>query len=385
MRIGVNTLFMVPGDVGGTETFLRQTLYALAAHHPECSLVLFTTYDNHEVFRGELGQFPQVEYVLLKFSGRHRPLRISLEQLFLPLAVARARVDALWSPGYTAPFWAPCPQVVTIPDLQYKSFPEDMGRLERMVLDCLVRMACRRCNMVLTISEFSRQEVLRFGFAAPEKVRPVLLGVDPSFATPLPPVDEQESLHRCLTAERPYILCVAHTYPHKNVNVLIGAFAMVAHRIEHNLVFLGRPRRGEPEVLAAESGLLDQKRYIRLASGVPFSDLKRLYQGADLFVLPSAYEGFGLPVLEAMMSGVPVITTRQGSLPEVAGDTVHYIESITAECLAAKILEVVNMNREDRDRLIAAACKRATTFTWQRTADGMKQAFSALRGNAFHG
>ena len=385
MRIGVNTLFMVPGDVGGTETFLRQTLQALAEHHPECTLVLFTSLDNHAIFRGDLSRFPQVEYVQLRFAARNRPLRIILEQLLLPLAVARARLDGLWSPGYTAPCWVPCLQAVTIPDLQYKSFPEDMGGFERLVLDCLVRMACRRSAMVLTISEFSRQEVLRFGFASPEKVRPVLLGVDSSFATPQPPEGVRATVCRYIPAEKPYILCVAHTYPHKNVNVLVEAFALVADRIEHSLVVLGRPRRGEPEVLAAESGLRDQKRYIRLASGVPFSDLQQLYQGADLFVLPSAYEGFGLPVLEAMMSGVPVVTTRLGSLPEVAGDTVHYIESITAECLAAKILEVVNMHKEDRDRLVAVAHQRATTFTWQRTADGMKQAFTALRGNSSYG
>ena len=361
MRIGVNTLFLVPGDVGGTEVYLRKTLSAMAALTRAHTLVLLTNKENDHLLRAELSGYSKVEFHQVPCRAAVRPLRILAEQFFLPVAARRAAVDVLWSPGYTAPAICSSPQAVTICDLQYKSYPEDMSIVERMTLDFLVRMACRRCQAVITISEFSRQEVIRYRFADADKVYAVPLGVDDAFACCEHSLDGPEQQN-----DSPYILCVAHTYPHKNVDALLDAFALLQEKIPHRLVLVGKARRGEESVRQSMKKI-DPDRVVRL-SGLADRDLQVLYHGADLFVLPSSYEGFGLPVLEAMMAGIPVVIPKMASLGEVGGHYAFYVPVPDVALLAGKILDVLALPPEERQQWVTKARHWAQTFTWKRTA-----------------
>ncbi len=367
-HLGVNTLFYVPGDVGGTEVYLQELLQAIVRQFPQLPITLFTNSDNDSLLKKIFRDHTSVRYEMLSFKAAIRPLRIVMEQVWLPIRVMESEVSILWSPGYTAPFWSRCPQVVTIHDLQYKSYPEDMSWLERFTLDGLVRLACRVGKAVISVSRFARDELIRYRFVDPDKVFPILEGVDPSFGEPSPAMQPDMETGGTLPAAGKYILCVAHTYPHKNVHLLVDAFRKIHDKIPHDLVLVGKARRGEKTLQESLARLNLPNRIHRLQNGVSSSSLKLLYQNADIFVLPSFYEGFGLPVLEAMMAGVPVIVPRKASLPEVGGDHVVYPEPFNEDRLAEKILELAFLEEPGRSEIVGKAKAWAAGFSWKNTA-----------------
>ena len=342
--------------------------------HPQLLLTLFTQLDNDKVMRSVFDSFPQVSFSRLPIRAKIRPYRILAEQLLLPWYVARSKVDVLWSPGYTAPFYSSCPQAVTVHDLQYKRYPEDLTFLERFALDNLVRIACRKCRMVIAVSNFSKSEIEHFGFASGEKVCSILEGVERSFAEPVDDLSVVEELERLMMGE-PYILSVAHSYPHKNLDMLISAFDLVQVRVPHKLVIVGKPRLGEPAVARAIGQMSSSRKLVRLTSGVSFDLLRLLYQRADLFVLPSGYEGFGLPVLEAMMAGCLVVSSPEASLPEVGGVIPLYMDELDIANLADKIEKALDLDGQDKKKRIEEGIKWASAFTWERAA---KQTVAAL-------
>ena len=364
MRIGINTLFLVPGDVGGTEIYLRQNLKEMVTASPSIDFVLFTTRDNEDVFRSDLHSSGNVEYVQLPFKAANRPVRILAEQFLLSKYVRKSSVDVLWSPGYTAPLRCSCPQAVTIHDLQYKTHPDDLSFLERKTLDFLVTSSCRVCDAVIAVSEFSKKEIIKYDFATEEKVFTVPEGVDSALATPPAPGTVNPVAQ---FTSNPYILCVAHTYPHKNVHILIDAFARIVHDVPHHFVLIGKARRGEDRVQQSLDVLQCKDRVHRL-SNLEFSQLAQVYQEADLFVLPSEYEGFGLPISEAMLAGIPVITSSKASLPEVGGIHAAYVHESTPESFANAIMDVLFMAKERREKNVENARTWAASFSWQKSA-----------------
>ena len=149
LRLGVNALFYLPGEVGGSETYLLETLRALVRRPDAPDLVLFCNAENHGKLRAD---FPQAELVDSGIAATHRFVRILAEQFQLPGLVKRARVDVLWSPGYTAPARCSCPQVVSVLDMQYKRFPQDVSWLAARTMDVVYPLSARRSDAVVAIS-----------------------------------------------------------------------------------------------------------------------------------------------------------------------------------------------------------------------------------------
>ncbi len=376
MRVGVNALFLIPGEVGGSETYLVETLRALAVTQPDLDLLVFTNLENDAFLCEHLDEFANVDFHLVPLRARNRIARIWCEQTELPRLARAAGVQVLWSPGYVAPLHAPCPQVASILDLQYLSHPADLSWPAWLVTHLLVTQTAQRCAHLLTLSEFSQREIVRETGVAPEKVTPTLLAAAPEFfAAPVP--ETMAALRSdVLGFEGPFILCIANTYPHKNVHRLIEAFGLLAGDIPHRLVLVGRPRRGEKRVQAALARLPDATRVLRLER-TSREDLVALYQSATVFVFPSLYEGFGLPVLEAMAAGVPVVAQRCASVPEVGGETIAYCEHDDASELAARIRETLALTPAVRAVRMAAARERAATFSWTRTAAAVAEVLRA--------
>ncbi|MEI8138791.1 MAG: glycosyltransferase family 1 protein [bacterium] len=367
--IGVNTLFYIPGEVGGTETYLRKTLLAMAEQCAGDRLVVFTNFENHHVLKADLAAFRHVSFVQLKFHAMNRTFRILREQFELPWKVRRCGIDVLWSPGYTAPVLMSCPQVVSIHDMQYKAFPQDLTFLSRFATDILVKAAAWRCNRVIAVSRFSQGEIVKYTSVNTDKIDTVYEAASPVFAVPLPKMERGRLVDRLIPPALPYLLCVAATYPHKNVQALVRAFGQLMDSIPHNLVIVGNARLGEPEVAKALDAISDPRRVIRLKK-LSELELVALYQGCDVFVFPSLYEGFGLPVLEGLMAGTPVVTTRCASIPEVGGDVVQYFNPDDPKALSAAIQTVLDWSDTERQARILKGRDFAKSFSWSATGAG---------------
>ncbi len=364
MKIAVNTLFLIPGEVGGSETYLCETLGAMTRQHPEIELALVTNRENDALLRKLFGGFPQCTLHRLPVRAVNRYARIIAEQIWLPKIISRIKPDWLWSPGYTMPYWVPCRQVVSILDMQYRSHPDDLTPLARWTTHALVKMAARRADRIIAISEFSKREIVKHTGCPEDRIVVTPLGVDPGFGEALQPA----------TAElQPYILSVANSYPHENLHRLVEAFGQLVDQIPHQLVLVGRPRLGEPQLARAIEQVPGDR--IQRMAGLSREELITLYRAADLFVFPSLYEGFGLPVLEAMMAGVPVLTAREGSIPEIGGDDVVYADGRDSADLAGKMKSILAWRAEDRDLVIQRARQRAGQFTWPSTAKTTVEVF----------
>jgi len=379
VNIGVNTLFLIPGEVGGTETYLCETLDHLT-DAPDVSTVLFANRENISLLSERYGRSARVRVVAVPCRAASRPQRILVEQFVLPRHVRHSNVDVLWSPGYTTPLRCPVPMVTTIHDMQYRHHPEDLTLQARLATAILVRGASRRSRLILVPSAFSRDEVVRFTGMPSDRIRITPEAADPTFGVETPAAESARRIAALTRRTAPYVLMVSNTYPHKNVDGGIRAFAALQERIPHDLVLIGKPRLGEPLIQASLAAINDPTRFIRMQR-IARSDLVALYQGAAAFLFPSRYEGFGLPVLEAMLAGTPVVTTRGGSIPEIGGEHIWTASPDSTPEMSARLMEALSLPSAERNRRTAAARAHAATFTWQRTAqltlDALREAASA--------
>ena len=362
MRIGVNSLFLIPGEVGGTETYLRELTRSLVEGFPQDRYVIFCNRENFRYFDG-LGA--QVEKAPCPVNARFRPGRILYEQFFLPSAVAERRIDVLWSAGYTMPCRASCANVVTIHDLQHRHFPEDFSRPELWATRALVQMSCCRADHILTASEASAEDIVRLGRVPRERVTAAHYGVATDFFERIE-APHLDSILKELGVERPFILTVANSYPHKNLDRLARAFGLMEERTSCSLVIVGLPRRGEPVLQSECRALRDPKRILRL-DRVSRQALRVLYQSAELLAFPTLFEGFGLPVIEAMASGTPVACSRIPCLREVAGDAAEFFNPRDEREISNVILRLLEdpLRRAELSRKGQA---RAREFSWEKTA-----------------
>lgn len=367
MKIGVNALFMIPGEVGGSETYLRKTLRAAAKTHPQHEFIVFTNIENRSTLARDLMSFQNVVLVNMRVKATSRAKRVFCEQFTLPRVIAANGIEVLWNPGNTAPVFGKCPQATTVYDMQYEHFPEDFSKVGLFFTKLFTKISLGRSKVVLTISEFSRQEIVKFTKTRFDKIKAIPLSADSGFSEKHPGDFVAERVMVLTRSADPYILMVSNTYPHKSMETGIQAFGKIMADIPHKLVVIGKPRLGEAEVEKAMAALPQEGRVVRLQY-VMGQDLAALYQGADLFVFPSKYEGFGLPVLEAMSAGVPVVTTREGSIPEVGGDTVNYADAGDVDSFASSMKRILSLDPAARADMTDKARSRAAKFSWEETA-----------------
>lgn len=312
------------------------------------------------------------------FGGRTYD-RLGWENCILPLRAWRQKIDVLHVPAFAMPLLKKVAKrmVVTVHDLIGVIFPQHLSLASRFYWSRWLPFVNRNADRMIVDSESTKGDVIRCMKFDPGKIRVVPLAVDENFASPK---EKREILEVCAkySIRRPFVFFLGNVEPRKNLPRLIRAFRRLRgeRKIEHRLVIAGSRSWRYPE-LAESFRDSAVKESVQLIDYVHQSDLAALYQASELFIFPSLYEGFGLPILEAMACGVPVITSNVSSIPEVGGDAVCYINPYDEKEIARAIQEVLTNGTLWRE-LQEKGLKRVRQFSWRRTAEETRRVFEEL-------
>lgn len=360
MKIGINLLYLLPGVVGGTETYAAGLLYGLAQIDQRDEFIVFV---NQEGKNWPLPEAPNFSRVVCPVLATCRTWRYLFEQLRLPRLLTRYKIDVVHSLGYAGPLLGRCPSVVTIPDLNYITLKHTMPIRKRIVLRVFSTQSARWANRVITISNFSKGEISRGLKLNPDKITVTHLG--PIRNGNANSSENWAELKRRYGIQERYVVAFGGGSLHKNIPRLIQAFALVKDEFPHFFILIGRiPSNVD---LSAKSIGRDVRDRIITTGYVPEEHIMPLLSHADLFVLPSLYEGFGLPVLEAQQAAVAVACSTAGSLPEVGGDGALYFDPTSVENIAQTIRYCL-VDAELRSQLILKGRGNLNRFSWHKTA-----------------
>jgi len=362
-RIGVNALYLIPGGVGGTEIYLRSLLAALAEVDRVNQYFVFT---NRETGGDLVPKAPNFTHAPQGVSATLRPARILWEQTALPLAAARLRLDVMFNPGFTAPLLCACPQVTVFHDLQHKRLPEYFRWFDLPFWRFFLYWSARRSRSLIAVSDPTAADLLRFYPRTPKsKIAVIPHGVDPEFAR----VRERRRQEKLL-------LAVSTLHPHKNLDGLLRAFAIF--------------RKGHPEFRLTVCGmhgfftgpLHDLRRSLGLEDAVEFpgwiprEQVYDLFARAWAFVYPSRFEGFGMPILEALAAGVPSACANREPMSGIAGDAALKFDPESPEEMA-RVIERLATEEPLRARLQQEGPRRAANYSWEAAARATLAALTA--------
>lgn len=356
VRIGINLLPIMPGH-GGIRTHVRGLLTGFRELGVAEDIILFI---NRELANEPAEWTRGFETVRTGVRARSRPRRYIYEQAAMPVQVRRTDIDVLHCPGYSVPLYADVPTVVTIHDVNYEAVPETFSTLSRFVWGQIVPRSARRASAVITVSSFSREEIRRHVGIDHSRIHVVSNAPSPQLPRSPPPLDSID-----IDVEPPYILYVSSTHPHKNHATLVRSLPRLPDEL--SMVLVGPKRAAHPDLVSLidSLGLHDR---VAMPGFVPEPTLATLYGNAHLYVHPSMYEGFGMPVIEAMRYGTPVVCADVAALPEIAGDAALYFDPTSPDEIAAACEELIT-SPQLRDEMIEEGFTRQARYSWTKSAE----------------
>ena len=360
-RLGLDLLFLIPRESGGRETYARELISAMLELDPAIRATAFANREAEGELRRTYGS--QLSVVGLPVTAR-RPGQWAIGELaLLPVAAARAGVEIVHSLANFAPAHGRFHRVITIHDLQYRAVPQLLTAARRAATAAMIGLAARKADRIIAVSESGARELAASLPVPRERIEVIPNGVGTPVSDAVP---EAELRDRYAIGNRRVVLSISTALPHKNLGALFGALALLAPERRPLLVIAGLGTDGAPVRERARAAGVETD--IRLLGYQPPEVLEGLYRLARCVVMPTLYEGFGLPVLEAMARGVPVACSAIPSLRELVGDSALMFSPQRTSEIAAAIEQLV-LDDALRRELGEAGRGRASQFSWRRAAE----------------
>jgi glycosyltransferase involved in cell wall biosynthesis len=377
VRIGFNAQIISNVDAG-VGNYARNLLMHLVNAAPKHEFYIFGS----DQYLGEL-QIPGAYIVPTHQSVHGSFRRILWEQLILPFKTKRHHLDVMVYPDHTAPILIKsCPLMITVHDLAFLALPEAFPSSTRIYKTLALQRSVERVDKIIAVSETTKKECLRLLDVPESKIEVIYRGLE----SHLKQIHDQSYLAKIrnkLHLHQKFILFVGTLEPRKNIVRLLQAYSLLkkSREIDHRLVIVGQKGWLFTDIFK-EIDRLTLNNDVHLLGYVGQDDLVALYNLAEVFIYPSLYEGFGLPPLEAMACGCPVITSNISSLPEITGDAALLVDPYDIEALSDAMFQVVH-NIDCRELLREKGFQRVKEFVWQRTAHEMLKVIDEL-GNEHH-
>ena len=369
MRIGFDAKRLF-NNFTGLGNYSRTLVSNLVRLYPEHEYFLFTPRITERPRTEEF--LDSARYTIVQ-PARRRALWRSFGLL---KAAQRCNLDLYHGLSHELPFGiqgSGIASVVTMHDLIFKFYPRDYPFIDRLVYDFKFRYACRNADRVIAISQQTAQDVKRFYGTDNSKINVIYQSCDPRFA-------ELEHLTSPLTSvpqiPDKYLLHVGSIISRKNLSSIVSALALLRDRIPHTLVVVGDGKKYKTQVekQIRKAGLKDR---VHFYSGIPFSLFPALYANAEIFIYPSLHEGFGIPVIEALHAGTPVITSNQSALPEAGGPGSMLVDPRDPEAIARQILDILN-NPAKAKEMITLGKKHVRNFDQGALTHQLMQVYNDL-------
>ena len=367
MRIGIDARKLHDFGIG---TYIRNVLRQLARLDKNTEFVLLCRPDDAAAL-GALGpNFRTAPETAGNYS--------IAEQVKIPLALKRENVDLFHAPHYVLPPLVPCRSVVTIHDCIHLMFPQYLpNRLAFQYARTSIALAARRATRVLTVSESSKRDILRFVDADASKIDVIYNAYDERFGVE-PREEDVVRVRERFQLNDEFVLYAGNVKPHKNLERLIDAFHLVRRRgLDHLKLVLIGDDISKYSALRRAVHRHQLHNYVRFLGYVPEETLAVMYRLAGVFVFPSLYEGFGLPPLEAMASGTPVVTSNVSSLPEVAGDAAMLVDPYDPDAIADGIFRVLS-DEQLRSTMRRKGAERARQFSWEQSVRRVRDIYGQV-------
>lgn len=378
MNIAINTLSVTP-QRGGAKTYLVNLVRSLAKIDNGNIYYLLVSPINESLFDIKQENFKKI---CLPLYSDNIILRALIEQFLLFFYIKKHNIDVLFSPGNFATLFSGCKQILviqgplTVREIRGKYAPNEISWIRMLYYDVMLPISVKKADKIIAVSNDIQKNLLKQINIPGQKILVIHEGIDSAF------IENRKNSECKSSFQKPHILFISTLFKYKNADKLLKAFVRLKNekRIPHSLVIVGRDPKGETEKLKKIAEREQLSEQVIFAGALPHNEIAAVYENADVFIYPSCVESFGLPVLEAMACGTPVIASNRMSVPEISGDAALMVDPDNVREMSEAIYRVIS-DEKLRETLVKKGYERVRKFTWEKTAQETLEVFREVHGS----